>query len=102
MRDLIFSVNATFAHATLASSLQNSIQTAAPAPTTTILPNGNTLLPNGTILSPSGQQVGQANPAIGTTVPLTVNPTDTYTGTFSVDKIFIRGIVRLSRSLSRT
>jgi hypothetical protein len=102
MRDLIFSVNGNFAHTTLASSLQNSIQTAAAAPTTTILPNGNTLLPNGTILSPSGQQVGQANPAIGTTVPLTVNPTDTYTGTFSVDKIFNRGILSLSSSVNRT
>jgi Putative beta-barrel porin 2 len=102
MRDLIFSVNGNFAHTTLASSLQNSIQTAAAAPTTTILPNGNTLLPNGTILSPSGQQVGQANPAIGTTVPLTVNPTDTYTGTFSVDKIFNRGILSLTGTAKRT
>jgi len=102
LRDLIFSVNGNYLHQTLASSLQNSIQTAAAAPTTTVLPNGNTLLPNGTILSPSGQPIGQANPAIGTTVPLSVNPFNQFMGTFSVDKIFNRGILSLSSSVART
>jgi hypothetical protein len=102
LRDLIFSVNGNYAHQTLATGLQNSIQTAAAAPTTTILPNGNILLPNGTILSPSGQPIGQANPATGSNVPLTVNPFDQFTGTFSVDKIFNRGILSLSSTVNRT
>lgn len=103
MRDLIFSVNGNFAHQTLASGLQNSIQTAAAAPVTTVLPNGNIQLPNGTIVSPTtGQVVGQANQPIGSTVPLIVNPFDQYTGTFSVDKIFNRGILSLSGSVNRT
>jgi Putative beta-barrel porin 2 len=102
LRDLIFSVNGDFTHTTLASGLQNSIQTAAAAPATTILPNGNTVLPNGTILSPSGQPVGQTNPAIGSVVPLTVNPTDQYSGTFSVDKIFNRGILSLTGTAKQT
>jgi Putative beta-barrel porin 2 len=102
MRDLIFRVNGDYVHQTLASSLQNSIQTAAVAPTTTVLPDGNTQLPNGTILSPSGQVVGQANPAAASNVPLLVNPLDRFTGTFSVDKIFNRGILSLSSSVNRT
>jgi Putative beta-barrel porin 2 len=102
MRDLIFTVNGNFVHQTLGSSLQNSIQTPAAAPTTTVLPNGNTQLPNGTIISPSGQLVGQASPVAGTSVPLVVNPSNVYTGTFSVDKIFNRGILSLNGSTSRT
>src|ERR1700730_8426688 len=96
MRDLIFSVNGNYAHKTVTTGLQSSIQTAAVAPTTTVLPNGNTLLPNGTILSPSGQPVGQANPAAGTNVPLLVNPSDQFAGTFSVEKIFNAGMLNLS------
>jgi hypothetical protein len=102
MRDLIFSVNGNYAHKTLTTGLQNSIQTAAGAPTTTVLPNGNTQLPNGTILSPSGQPVGQANPAAGTNVPLLVNPSDQFMGTFSVEKIFNRGMLNLSSSVNST
>jgi putative beta-barrel porin BBP2 len=102
MRDLIFRVNGDYSHQTLSSSLQSSIQTAAVAPTTIVLPNGNTQLPNGTILSPTGQIVGQANPAFGSNIPLLVNPYDRFTGTVSVDKIFNRGIVSLSGSLNRT
>ena len=102
MRDLIFRVNGDYVHQTLSSSLQNSIQTAAAAPTTILLPNGNTQLPNGTIISPSGQIVGQANPATGSNVPLSVNPSDRLTATFSVDKIFNRGILSLSGSVNRT
>ena len=102
MRDLIFRVNGDYVRQTWNSSLQSSIQTAALAPATTVLPNGNTQLPNGTILSPSGQVIGQGNPAIGGNVPLLVNPFDRFTGTFSVDKLFNRGILSLSGSVNRT
>jgi hypothetical protein len=102
LRDLTFTVNGDYSHQTATSSLQNSIPTAVAAPATTVLPNGNTLLPNGTILSPSGQPVGQANPLIGSNVPLSINPSDRFSGTFSVDKIFNRGILSLSSSVSRT
>ena len=102
MRDLIFTVNGNYAHQTWAAGLQNSIQTPAAAPTTTVLPNGNTVLPNGNILSPSGQLIGQVNPAFGSSIPLLINPSNQYTGTFTVDKIFNRGILSLSGSVNRT
>jgi hypothetical protein len=102
MRDLIFTVNGNYAHQTLATGLQNSIQTPTAAPATTVLPNGNTVLPNGTILSPSGQVVGQATTASGSTVPLQVNPFNQFTGTFTVDKIFNRAVLSLSGSINRT
>jgi hypothetical protein len=101
MRDLIFTVNGNYVHQTWASSLQDSIPTAPAAPTTTVLPNGNTVLPNGTILSPSGQPIGQAS-AAGINVPLLVDPSNQYTGTFSVDKIFNRGVLNLTGSVNRT
>src|SRR6185437_6964466 len=41
MRDLIFTVNGNYTHQTWSTGLQNSIQTAAAAPATTILSNGN-------------------------------------------------------------
>ena len=102
MRDLIFTVNGNYAHQTLTTGLQNSIQTPTAAPTTTVLPNGNTLLPNGTIMSPTGQPVGQATAAAGSSVPLLVNPSNQFTGTFSVDKIFNRAVISLSGSINRT
>jgi hypothetical protein len=102
MRDLIFTVNGNYAHQTLTTGLQNSIQSPAAAPTTTVLPNGNTVLPNGTILSPSGQPVGQTTAASGSTVPLQVNPSNQFTGTFTVDKIFSRAAFSLSGSFNRT
>jgi hypothetical protein len=102
MRDLIFSVNGNYTHQTLASGLQNSIQTAQAAPATVLLPNNNIQLPNNTITSPSGQVVGQANQPIGSVTPLIVDPFDQYTGTFSVQKTFNRGILNLSGSVSRT
>lgn len=70
-------------------------------PTAILLPDGNTLLPNGTIISPTGQVVGQANPAIGSNVPLVTNPSDRFSGTVSVDKIFNRGILSLSATANR-
>src|SRR5579883_1092499 len=102
MRDLIFTFNSNYAHTTLTTGLQNSIQTPSNAPATTVLANGNTLLPNGTILSPSGQVVGQATTASGSTVPLQVNPSNQFTGTFSIDKIFNRAAISLSGSINRT
>lgn len=102
MRDLIFTVNGNYSHKTWASGLQDSIQTAALAPTTTVLPNGNTVLPNGTIISQSGQVVGQTSPTLGSNVQLAVNPSNQYSGTFSIDKIFNRGILSLSETVSRT
>jgi hypothetical protein len=102
MRDLIFTFNGNFVHQTLSTGLQNSIQTPANAPATTVLPSGNTLLPNGTILSPSGQVVGQATSASGSTVPLQVNPFNQLTGTFTIDKVFNRAALSLSGSINRT
>jgi hypothetical protein len=102
MRDLIFTVNANYTHTTWGTSLQNSIQTPAAPPTTTVLPNGNTVLPNGTILSPTGQPIGQASTIPSSSAQLLVNPSNQYTGTFTVDKIFNRGILSLSGSINRT
>src|SRR5579872_5902960 len=102
MRDLVFTANINYAHQTWAPGLQNSIQTPAAAPTTSVLPNGNTVLPNGTILSPSGQPIGQTIPLAASGAQLFVNPSNQYTGTFSVDKIFNNGIVSLSESVNRT
>jgi hypothetical protein len=102
LRDLIFSVHGDYTHKTISNALQNSIPTVVAAPATTLLPNGNTLLPNGTILSPTGQPIGQANPATAPNGISSVNPFDQFTGTFSVDKIFNRGILSLSGSAART
>jgi Putative beta-barrel porin 2 len=102
MRDLIFTVNGNYNHQTWTTGLQSSIQTPAAAPTTTVLPNGNTVLPNGTILSPTGQPIGQTSPATGSNLPLIVNPSDQYTGSFSVNKIFNRGFLSVTTSVNRT
>jgi hypothetical protein len=102
MRDLIFSFNGNYAHQTWSAGLQNSIQTPTSAPTTTVLANGETVLPNGTIISPSGQTVGQVTSFSGSTVPLQVNPSNIYTGTFTIDKILNRAALSISGSLSRT
>lgn len=102
MRDLIFTANVNYTHQTWAMGLQNSIQTPSAAPTSTVLPNGNTVLPNQTIISPSGQVIGQATPLAASGAQLFVNPSNQYTGTFSVDKIFNRGIISLSESFNRT
>jgi hypothetical protein len=102
MRDLIFTVNGNYAHTTWTTGLQNSIQAPSTAPTTTILPNGNTVSPNGTILSPTGQPIGQVVTPSGSTLPLVVNPSNQYTGTFTIDKVFNRGILSVSGSVNRT
>jgi Putative beta-barrel porin 2 len=102
MRDLIFTFNGNYAHQTLNTGLQNSIQTPTASPTTTVLANGNTQLPNGTILSPTGQVVGQATTASGSNVPLQVDPSNSVTGTFTIDKIFNRAALSISGSINRT
>ncbi len=101
MRDLIFTVNGNYNHQTWSAGLQSSIPSPTPAPTTTVLPNGNTVLPNGTILSPSGQPIGQTNPAPASNLPLIVNPSNQYAGTFSVDKLLNRGILSLIGTVNR-
>jgi hypothetical protein len=102
MRDLIFTFNSDFNHKTWAAGLQNSIQAPAATPSTTALSNGNTILPNGTIISPSGQTVGQVATTGAGNIPLSVNPFDQYTDTLTATKIFNRGILSFSGSLSRT
>jgi hypothetical protein len=101
MRDLTFSLDANYVHRTWATSLQNSIPVAQAAPTTSVLPNGNVVLPNGTIVSPTGQIVGQVSPTTGGNLPLLVNPSNRYVSTFSVEKLFNRGVVNLSASVNR-
>ncbi len=100
MRDLIFTVNGNFNHQTWSTGLQNSIQMFASAPTSTILANGNNGSPNGT--SPSGQPIGQVTQATASNARLNVNPFNQYTGTFSIDKIFNRGVLSVSGSINRT
>jgi hypothetical protein len=102
MRDLIFTVNGNYTHQTWATGLQSSIQTPSAAPTTSLLPNGNTVLPNGTILSPTGQPIGQASAGLASGALLEVNPSNQYTATFGVDKIFNRGYLSLVGSVNRT
>lgn len=87
MRDLIFTVNGNFNHQTWGSGLQNSLLGAAATPATT----GST----------TGQVAGQTNPTTGSNVRVAVNPFNQYSGTFSIDKIFNRGIVSLSETVSR-
>jgi hypothetical protein len=96
MRDLIFTVNGNYAHTTWSPGLQNSIQAGTITPTTTAALPGTSALPNGT--SP----IGQAGTAFGSSVPLLINPSNQYTGTFTIDKYFNRGIVSLSGSVNRT
>ena len=102
MRDLIFRVNGDYSHQTWAPGLQNSLQAAPVTPTTVVLPDGTRVLPDGTKISPSGQVVGQATPAIGSSTQVFVNPSNQYSGTFSMDKIFNRGILSLGETIGRT
>jgi len=102
LRDLVFSANVDYTHKTLANAFQNSIPTPVAVPATTVLPNGNIQLPNGTILSPTGTPISQANPALAVNGLSEVNPSDQYTGTFSVDKYLNRGILGLTASVART
>jgi hypothetical protein len=101
LRDLIFTVTGDYTHKTLAGGLQSSIPNAIAVPTSIQLPNGDTQLRDGTIVSPSGDVVGHTTP-IGSNIALVVNPFDRFTGTFSVEKVFNRGILDLSSSVSRT
>jgi len=102
MRDLSFTADVNYVRRTWASSLQSAIQVPQTAPTSSTLPNGNTVLPNGTIVSPTGQVVGQSTPAVGSILPLLVDPSNRYTGTFTIEKLFNRGVLTLSGSAART
>jgi putative beta-barrel porin BBP2 len=98
MRDLIFTFNGNYAHQTLTTGLQNSLQTSVGGSVT--LPNGNILQQNGAVITPSGQVVGQASS--GSTVPLVADPSNQFTGTFTIDKLFNRAALSLSGSINRT
>lgn len=102
MRDLNFTTDVNYVRRTWGSSLQSAIQVPQATPTSTTLPNGNTVLPNGTIVSPTGQVVGQSTPPVGNILPLLVNPSNRYTGTFTAEKLFNRGNLTLSGSVART
>ncbi|MET4389859.1 hypothetical protein ABIB73_005633 [Bradyrhizobium sp. F1.4.3] len=102
MRDLNFTIDANYVRRTWASTLQSAIQVPQTAPLSTVVPNGNTPPPNGTTGSPTGQVVGQSTPATSSVLPLLVNPSNRYTGTFTVEKLFNRGILTLSGSAART
>ena len=98
LRDLIFTVNGNYTHQTLSSSLQNSIQTGIATPTAVPTPPPNGTPPG----QPTGQPTGQTNPATGSNLPLIVSPSNSYTGAFSVEKIFNRGMLNLTGTVSRT
>ncbi len=102
--DLTFTLLGDYSHATVASSLTNSIPSpiVTPVTTPTRLPNGNFQLPNGEIVSPTGQVVGNISSgsvANGTSV---VNPYDQYTTTATVSKIFNDAVLTLGSSLAQT
>jgi hypothetical protein len=103
LRDLIFTVQGDYTHKTNSNSLNNSIGDPLATPGSIVLPNGNIQLPNGNIYTPSGQLVSgtaAANVAVGSTI--LTNPNDQYTAMASVFKIFNRGFVRLTETVSRT
>ena len=54
----------------------------------TQLPNGDIELPNGEIVSPTGQVVGNILGPPGRIGVSVINPSDQYTGTATVSKIF--------------
>jgi len=100
--DLKFSVQGDYTHLTV-SGVVNSIPGLLASPGAITLANGNTALPNGTVVSPSGQVVGQINPALLVQARGTaINPTDTFTGLASVEKIFNHGIVNLTGVIAQT
>src|SRR5262249_21634359 len=79
-RDLTFTVNGDYIHETNAAALRGAI----PGPITT----------PGTPAPGTGSGSDQG--------PTVINPFDQFTGTASVEKIFNRGIIKLSTSFSRT
>jgi len=103
LRDLTFRVQADYSHHTNASAV-TAIPGGIVSPgTTTVLPNGNIIMPNGNIVSPTGQIVGQVAPTLNVVGNQTqVNPSDQFTGTASVEKIFNRAFIGLTGSISRT
>src|SRR5579863_4642916 len=97
MRDLIFTFNGNYAHQTLTTGLQNSLQTPVGSVT---LPNGNQVQQNGAQFTNTGQVVAQ--PFSGSLIPQEVNPSNQLSGTFTIDKIFNRAALSLSASINRT
>ena len=103
MRDLIFSFNGNYAHQTWASGLQNSIQTPTrSADNRTLCPMAIPFCRTERSFRHPVSRSDRSAPLSGSTIPLVVNPSNQYTGTFSVDKIFNRGILSLSGSVNRT
>lgn len=100
--DLKFAVQGDYTHLT-DTGVVSSIPGLLASPGAITLGNGNTVLPNGNIINPAGQVVGQINPTLlvqraGTAA----NPTDTFTGTASIEKIFNRGIMNLTGVIAQT
>lgn len=102
LRDLAFTFLGDYTHRTIASGLTNAIPAPVVTTASTVLPNGNTVLPNGVIISPSGQVVGQSISAPTTSALSVVNPSNQFTGTARVEKLFDGGIWTLGASLLRT
>ena len=103
LRDLVFSAQADYTHQTITSNAINAISIPLGTQGTTVLPNGNTVLPNGNIISPSGQIVGHVTPGlIVANSTLQINPSNQFTGVFSVDKLLNRGMIGLSGTITRT
>ncbi len=102
LRDLSFTVLGDYTHLTIANGLNYAIPGPVATPGPIILANGNTVLPNGTIVSPSGQIVGQqaVSPLVVNGLSV-VNPSDQYTATAKVEKIFSDGILTLGASVIR-
>jgi len=101
--DLTFRVQGDYTHQTLTSTLINAIPGAIASPGTIVLSNGNTVLPNGLIISPTGVVVGQVTPtATAANSTIQINPSNTLTGTASVEKILNRGFIGLSGSIAQT
>jgi hypothetical protein len=102
--DLTFTALGNYSHQTVASSLTSSIPSviSTAVTTPTLLPNGNIELPNGEIVSPTGQVVGNISGPSGANGTSIVNPSDQYTGSATVSKIFNGGILTLSGSWAQT
>ena len=98
--DLTFNAVGDYSHSDITTSLTESIPNPIIAPVTapTQLPNGDIELPNGEIVSPTGQVVGNIFGPPGRIGVSVINPSDQYTGTATVSKIFNRAVLTLSGS----
>ncbi len=84
LRDLTFRVQGDYTHKTNASALQDAIPGAITTPT----PPGSPLPPGSARVNANGN--------------IAINPYNQFTGTATVEKVFNRGFLKLSSSLSRT